>query len=92
MVAGRYPDEKFPGYVAGELRTIDIINPDTGAMEAQISQPGLNKIASLNLFSPTGDALLSGMGQTVNVWKQKPKSDEVTKSMLIRFKLQMFYL
>ena len=51
VVAGRYPDENFPGYVAGELRTIDIMNPGNGNMECQISQLGINKISSLNQYS-----------------------------------------
>lgn len=77
IIAGRYPDEKFPGYVPGELRTIDVMNPDNGIMECQISQPGLNKISSLNLFSNDGNAMLSGMGQTVLIWKQKPQLQDV---------------
>ena len=75
IVAGRYPDEKFPGNVPGELRTIDVMNPDNGSMECQISQLGINKISSLNQFSPDGTSLLSGMGQTVLIWKQKPSED-----------------
>ena len=51
------------------------MNPDNGAMECQISQPGVNKISSLNLFSPDGSSMLSGMGQTVLIWKQKPDED-----------------
>ena len=79
VVAGRYPDEKFPGYVSGELRTIDVMNPDSGAMECQISQDGVTKISSLNLMSPDGNALLSGMGTTINIWKQKPVDEEEMK-------------
>jgi DNA damage-binding protein 2 len=75
VVSGRYPDDKFPGTVAGELRTIDIINPQNGNMECQINQAGFSKISSLNVFSPTGHALLSGMGQTVVIWKQKVTSE-----------------
>ena len=48
------------------------MNPDNGAMECQIVQDGYNKISSLNLFSPTGNAMISGMGQTICIWKQKP--------------------
>lgn len=29
-------------------------------------------------FSGSGDALLSGMGQTILIWKQKPEESEVT--------------
>ena len=77
VVAGRYPDENFPGNVPGELRTIDIMNPGNGSMEYQISQMGINKISSLNQFSPDGKALLSGMGQTILIWKQKPNEDVI---------------
>jgi len=72
VVAGRYPDPNFPGFIEGERRSIDIMNPDNGAMECQIVQDGYNKISSLNLFSPTGNAMISGMGQTICIWKQKP--------------------
>jgi len=79
IVVGRYPDDKFPGYVKGELRTIDIMNPDDGTMQCQMSHPGLNKISSLNIFSHNGDSMLSGMGQTVLIWKQKSSNDEQVK-------------
>ena len=51
------------------------MNPGNGNMECQISQLGINKISSLNQFSPDGKSLLSGMGQTVLIWKQKPNED-----------------
>ena len=51
------------------------MNPGNGNMECQISQLGINKISSLNQFSPYGKSLLSGMGQTVLIWKQKPNED-----------------
>lgn len=77
-VAGRYPDEKSPDFVPGELRSIDMIDADTGSTLYQLHEPGLNKISSLNQFSGSGDALLSGMGQTILIWKQKPEESEVT--------------
>ena len=76
MLAQLAPDSSTKMYfISGELRTIDVMNPDSGTMECQISQDGYNKISSLNLFSPNGNAILSGMGQTVLIWKQKPIDD-----------------
>jgi len=71
-VAGRYPDPAFPGYEKGEKRSIDLFNPETGERVVELFQPGMEKIISLSQFSPAGDALLSGMGQSVLVWKKKP--------------------
>ena len=50
-VAGRYPDEKFPDYVPGELRTIDLIDVDSGKDLFRLHEPGINKISSLNQVS-----------------------------------------
>ncbi|TRY68670.1 hypothetical protein TCAL_03028 [Tigriopus californicus] len=73
VLAGRYPHDQFPGYEAGEQRSVDFIDPDDGKMLFQLTQPGMNNIISLNLFSPSGDAMLSGMSSTVLIWKPKPK-------------------
>ena len=48
IVAGRYPDPKFPGTIPDELRTIDFFDADTGSTEFQLHEPGLNMISSLN--------------------------------------------
>ena len=80
VVVGRYPDQAFAGTLPGELRTIDIFDADTGKIIYQKSEPGLNKIMSLNQFSPSGDALLSCAGQDILVWKQKPEDLEVEYS------------
>ena len=70
VVAGRYPDPQFPGWHEGELRTIDLFCPESGAVLHQLHQPGLQQIISLSQFNPAGDRLLSGMGQTVMIWQQ----------------------
>lgn len=36
---GRYPDPNFPGYHDGELRSIDIIDVDTGDLVTSLSDP-----------------------------------------------------
>ncbi|CAB4067705.1 DDB2 [Lepeophtheirus salmonis] len=63
IVVGRYPDPKFEDYVEGEARSIDLIDPDKGSIEFQMSIPTDNRIASLNQFNPTGEALFIGSGR-----------------------------
>merc|ERR1711874_500258 len=75
-LAGRYPDPALPGHCEGEKRTVDFFNPNTGETELQLHQPGLDKIISLSQFSPAGDCLLSGMGQSALVWRQKQEEEE----------------
>jgi len=36
---GRYPDPNDPSYHDGELRTIDIINTETGNLVTSLSNP-----------------------------------------------------
>eukprot|EP00095_Tigriopus_kingsejongensis_P012207 snap_masked-scaffold927_size80360-processed-gene-0.5 protein:Tk12207 transcript:snap_masked-scaffold927_size80360-processed-gene-0.5-mRNA-1 annotation:"dna damage-binding protein 2" len=83
VVAGRYPHELFPDYQVGEPRSVDFLDPDSGKMLFQLTQPGMTNIISLNLFSPTGDAMLSGMASTVLVWKQRPPSTLEAKEQTI---------
>ena len=76
VFAGRYPDPKFPDYHPGEIRSIDFFCPETGASLHQLHQPGLSQIISLSQFSPAGDRLLSGMGQTVMIWQPRLGADQ----------------
>ena len=86
VVAGRYPHDLFPGWVPGERRSVDVMDADSGAMLAQLTTPGTDKIISLNRFAPAGDALLSGMGQTVLVWRQRPVVEAEESKDLFREK------
>ena len=76
IFAGRYPDPNFPGYHEGEIRSIDFFCPNSGDTLYQLHQPGLGQIISLSQFNPTGDRLLSGMGQTVMIWQPRFGCDE----------------
>ena len=76
VFAGRYPDPQFPDYHPGEIRSIDFFCPETGTSLHQLHQPGLSQIISLSQFSPAGDRLLSGMGQTVMIWQPRLGGDE----------------
>ena len=76
VFAGRYPDPKFPDYHPGEIRSIDFFCPESGTSLHQLHQPGLGQIISLSQFSPAGDRLLSGMGQTVMIWQPRLGGDE----------------
>lgn len=76
VFAGRYPDPKFPDHHPGEIRSIDFFCPESGTSLHQLHQPGLSQIISLSQFSPAGDRLLSGMGQTVMIWQPRLGGDE----------------
>jgi len=79
VVAGRYPDKAFPGTPAdgSEPRSVDFFDVDSGAIVHQLVEAEINKIMSLNVFSPWGDAMLSSAGLDILLWKQKPDNLEV---------------
>ena len=72
-VAGRYPDNNFPGTLPGELRSVDLFDPESGEILHQLVEPHMNLIMSLNRFSPSGDALLSCAGRSALIWKRRPE-------------------
>ncbi|XP_053112391.1 DNA damage-binding protein 2 isoform X2 [Hemicordylus capensis] len=76
VVAGRYPDPKFPGYTVDELRTVDIFDGNSGEMVCQLHNPNASGIISLNKFNPMGDTLASGMGFNIMIWS---RDEMVTK-------------
>lgn len=48
IVAGRYPDPKFPGYTVNELRTVDVFDGNTGEMVCQLHDPNASGIISVS--------------------------------------------
>ncbi|KAM8807174.1 DNA damage-binding protein 2 [Eudromia elegans] len=85
IVAGRYPDPKFPGYTVNELRTVDIFDGNTGEMVCQLHDPNASGIISLNKFNPMGDTLASGMGFNILIWSREEmvakKQEHLLKAM-----------
>ncbi|XP_078540596.1 DNA damage-binding protein 2 [Lissotriton helveticus] len=85
ILAGRYPDPKFPGYIDGELRTIDVFDGNSGEMVSQLHDSNTNGIISLNQFNPMGDTLASGMGVNILIWSREDavekKQEELMKAM-----------
>ncbi|KFW05000.1 DNA damage-binding protein 2, partial [Eurypyga helias] len=71
IVAGRYPDPRFPGYTVDELRTVDVFDGNTGEMVCQLYDPNASGIISLNKFNPMGDTLASGMGFNILIWSRE---------------------
>uniref|UniRef100_A0A8D0GHJ8 DNA damage-binding protein 2 n=1 Tax=Sphenodon punctatus TaxID=8508 RepID=A0A8D0GHJ8_SPHPU len=71
IVAGRYPDPKFPEYTVDELRTVDVFDGNTGEMVCQLYDPNASGIISLNKFNPMGDTLASGMGFNILIWSRE---------------------
>ncbi|KFO91544.1 DNA damage-binding protein 2, partial [Buceros rhinoceros silvestris] len=85
IVAGRYPDPKFPGYTVNELRTVDVFDGNTGEMVCQLHDPNASGIISLNKFNPMGDMLASGMGFNILIWSREEmvakKQEHLFKAM-----------
>lgn len=76
-VIGRYPDPSFPGYYESEPRTVDFFDGSTGQLLHKHQDPEVGKyIVALNLFSPSGDRMVSGAG--VDCWVWKPNYDSLT--------------
>ncbi|KAM4553830.1 DNA damage-binding protein 2 isoform 2-T3 [Fundulus diaphanus] len=65
IVAGRYPDDRI---CAGDRRTIDIFDSDSGELVFQMYDSIATGIKSINKFSPMGDVIGSGMGVTLLIW------------------------
>lgn len=81
-VIGRYPDPKFPGYHAGELRSIDILDVETGDLVTSLSDPSSSGLVCVNKFNRRGDTLASGMGLHILLWTRKEEVAERQKSLL----------
>ncbi|KAM6393398.1 DNA damage-binding protein 2 isoform 5-T5 [Pluvialis apricaria] len=85
IVAGHYPDPKFPGYTVNELRTVDVFDGNTGEMVCQLHDPNASGIISLNKFNPMGDTLASGMGFNILIWSREEmvakKQEHLLKAM-----------
>ncbi|XP_015250641.1 PREDICTED: DNA damage-binding protein 2 isoform X1 [Cyprinodon variegatus] len=65
IVAGRYPDDRI---CAGDQRTIDIFDANSGELVFQMYDSTAAGIKSVNKFSPMGDVIGSGMGLTLLIW------------------------
>ncbi|KAG9466693.1 DNA damage-binding protein 2 [Eleutherodactylus coqui] len=85
IVAGRYPDPQFPGYIADELRTVDVFDGQNGNIVCQLYDPYASGIVSLNKFNPMGDLLASGMGFNILIWSREillmMKQEEMMKAL-----------
>ena len=81
IVVGRYPDENLPGQVKGDMRSIDIINPDTGAEVTRLRDCQATGLVSVSLHP------LRGCRHSANVTSLMPKT---VFSFVIRFCLNLF--
>ncbi|CAG0899037.1 unnamed protein product [Darwinula stevensoni] len=88
VIVGRYPDPNFPGFIQGERRSVDVFRAETGERSAAVVDPGVSGILSLNYFNSNGEALVSGMGQHLVIWKNVGKH-EVVKEKLAKFRSRM---
>ena len=82
VLAGRYPDPKFPSHQEGELKSIDFFCGVTGTSLLNLHQPGFDKITSLSQMNTTGDIMLSVMSSSMLLWKAKHETQEEGKSSI----------
>ncbi|XP_045163236.2 DNA damage-binding protein 2-like [Mercenaria mercenaria] len=86
IVCGRYPDKKVEGSTGFELRTLDILDADTGRIVSQLYSQGTDGLCPLNKFNNQGDALASGMGFHILLWNRKQevarKQSLLTEAMI----------
>ena len=76
IVVGRYPDENLPGQVKGDMRSIDIIHPDTGAEVTRLHDSQATGLVSVSLH------LLMGCTHSADVISLMPKT---VSGFVIRF-------
>ncbi|XP_069125992.1 LOW QUALITY PROTEIN: DNA damage-binding protein 2-like [Argopecten irradians] len=85
-VIGRYPDPNFPGYHDGELRTIDVVDADTGNTVCSLHDPSAPGIISVNKFSNDGNYLASGMGVNILLWTKKEELVKTQEGLMTSLK------
>lgn len=79
-VVGRYPGKDD----IDKMRTVDIIDLETGEVCAQFHSPHFSGIIQLNQFSRSGDCLASAMGYNGLIWtpaEVERKTPEVQNSV-----------
>ncbi|XP_066980294.1 DNA damage-binding protein 2-like [Macrobrachium rosenbergii] len=80
IVVGRYPDPEFPTYTEGELKSIDFFDAASGELLHQhVTKALSNKIVSLNVFSRSGDQMLSAAGLCAFLWRPEFPSQSQMK-------------
>ena len=67
-MVGRYPDENLPGQVKGDMRSIDIIHPDSGAEVTRLYDSQARGLVSVSLH------LLRDCTHSANVTSLMPKT------------------
>ncbi|XP_077868747.1 DNA damage-binding protein 2-like [Saccoglossus kowalevskii] len=87
IVVGRYPDEKFPGYIPNETRSIDVIDVNTGDIVCQIKDSKAPGLISLNKFSHGGDVLASSMGVNILIWHKNVDIERKQQAMMEEMRL-----
>ena len=58
------------------IRTIDFFDADSGKLLHKHNSPGFNGIYTLNRFNHYGDALASGTGSQIVIWRPDFKEQE----------------
>ncbi|CAM8982505.1 unnamed protein product [Rhodiola kirilowii] len=70
VVIGRYISENYNGLA---LHPIDFIDTSTGRLVAEVMDPNITTISSVNKLHPRDDVLATGSSRSIFIWK--PKKD-----------------
>ncbi|XP_020210322.1 protein DAMAGED DNA-BINDING 2 [Cajanus cajan] len=73
-VVGRYISENYNG---AALHPIDFIDISTGQLVAEVMDPNITTISSVNKLHPRDDILATGSSRSLFIWKPKEKSELV---------------
>ncbi|KAL2317498.1 hypothetical protein Fmac_031374 [Flemingia macrophylla] len=73
-VVGRYISENYNG---AALHPIDFIDISTGQLVAEVMDPNITTISSVNKLHPRDDILATGSSRSLFIWKPKEKSEPV---------------
>ncbi|WMV46040.1 hypothetical protein MTR67_039425 [Solanum verrucosum] len=68
VVIGRYISENYDG---AALHPIDFINISTGQLVAEVMDPNITTISSVNKLHPREDILASGSSRSLFIWRPK---------------------
>ncbi|XP_060203212.1 protein DAMAGED DNA-BINDING 2 isoform X2 [Lycium barbarum] len=74
VVIGRYISENYDG---AALHPIDFINVSTGQLVAEVMDPNITTISSVNKLHPREDILASGSSRSLFIWM--PKKQDIAQ-------------
>ncbi|KAI3906601.1 hypothetical protein MKW98_009509 [Papaver atlanticum] len=73
-VIGRYISENFNDVA---LHPIDFIDTSTGQLVAEVIDPNITTISSVNKLHPRDDVMATGSSRSIFIWRPKEKTEHI---------------